>query len=318
MNLTASIVFFERIVGLLSSFWMKLPKHIMNAISAMFESISCDWPIPIGCPIAFSFGAAALTWSQRRRRLADRRSRGRAARRPGRARSCPRRRSTSSSSGCRSTPARSACTCRPSLSTSLDDRGVVDHLVLVRGHRVEVEEQVVPLLRRDLRGRARVEQAVVDVLDRDLDVVLLAPRLRPRVEPLVVGGHEVHPRERREVPGEPAALVLQRACERERRGRAGDADRRGARTRLLQELAPAERARARPCLRSSPSFRFGRLAERPAGEPGDEAVEERVVDQGQRDGRDQDRGHDPGPVVEVAADQVGRNADRQRAVRPSS
>ena len=63
MNLTASIVFFESSVGLLSSFWMKLPKHIMKAISAMFESSSCDWPIPIGWPIAFSFGAAALTWS---------------------------------------------------------------------------------------------------------------------------------------------------------------------------------------------------------------------------------------------------------------
>src|SRR6266852_4223087 len=56
------------------------------------------------------------------------------------------------------------------------------------------------------------------------------------------------------------------------------------------------------------------LAECPAGEPRDEAVQERVVDEGQRDARDQDRGHDPGPVVEVAADQIGRDADRQRAV----
>src|SRR5438067_7342390 len=64
MNLTASIVFFESSVGWFASFWMKLPKHIMNAIRAMFESSSCDCPIPIGWPAAFSFGAAALTWSQ--------------------------------------------------------------------------------------------------------------------------------------------------------------------------------------------------------------------------------------------------------------
>src|SRR5262245_32068790 len=56
------------------------------------------------------------------------------------------------------------------------------------------------------------------------------------------------------------------------------------------------------------------LSECPAGEPRDEAVQERVVDQRQRDRRNQDRGHDPRPVVEVPTDQVGRNADRQRAV----
>src|SRR5712691_4830969 len=42
-----------------------------------------------------------------------------------------------------------------------------------------------------------------------------------------------------------------------------------------------------------PSFR---LAERSAGEPRDEPIEERVVDQCQRDARDEDRAHDPGPV----------------------
>jgi hypothetical protein len=50
-------------VGRLWAFWMKLPKHIRNAIRAMFESSSCDWPMPIGCPAAFSLGAAARTWS---------------------------------------------------------------------------------------------------------------------------------------------------------------------------------------------------------------------------------------------------------------
>src|SRR5205085_3960903 len=59
---------------------------------------------------------------------------------------------------------------------------------------------------------------------------------------------------------------------------------------------------------------LGALSERTAREPRDEAVEERVVDEGQRDGGDQDRGHDPRPVVEVAADQVGGYADRERAV----
>src|SRR3954465_3180714 len=39
-----------------------------------------------------------------------------------------------------------------------------------------------------------------------------------------------------------------------------------------------------------------RLAECPSGEPGDEPVQKRVVDERQRDARDQDRGHDPGPV----------------------
>src|SRR5262249_27854638 len=58
-----------------------------------------------------------------------------------------------------------------------------------------------------------------------------------------------------------------------------------------------------------------RLTERSAGEPGDEAVEEDVVEEREWNARDQDRGHDPGPVEEIAADQVGRDPDRQRAVR---
>ena len=63
MNFTASIVFFVLSVGLLAVLWTNEPKHIMNASSAMFESSSCDCPIPIGWPIAFSFGAAFRTWS---------------------------------------------------------------------------------------------------------------------------------------------------------------------------------------------------------------------------------------------------------------
>src|ERR671930_925435 len=45
-------------------FWMNDPKHIISAISAMFESISFDMPMPMGCPIALSFGAALSTRSQ--------------------------------------------------------------------------------------------------------------------------------------------------------------------------------------------------------------------------------------------------------------
>src|SRR5581483_9100456 len=51
------------------------------------------------------------------------------------------------------------------------------------------------------------------------------------------------------------------------------------------------------------------LAECAAGEAGDETVEQHVVDERERDARDEDRRHDPGPVVFVTADQSGRNAD---------
>jgi hypothetical protein len=42
---------------------MNDPKHIIKAIRAMFESISFDIPIPIGWPLARSFGAAFSTLS---------------------------------------------------------------------------------------------------------------------------------------------------------------------------------------------------------------------------------------------------------------
>src|SRR5713226_465678 len=62
-----------------------------------------------------------------------------------------------------------------------------------------------------------------------------------------------------------------------------------------------------------PPFK-GRLAERSAGESGDEPIQERVVDEGQRNAWNQDRGHDPGPVEQVAADQIRRHADGESAV----
>ena len=51
-----------------------------------------------------------------------------------------------------------------------------------------------PLCAATSAAAALYEQGVVDVVDLDLDVVLLAPLLDVRVvEPLVVGGHEVRP-----------------------------------------------------------------------------------------------------------------------------
>src|SRR5581483_3061806 len=60
------------------------------------------------------------------------------------------------------------------------------------------------------------------------------------------------------------------------------------------------------------SFPFRRLAEGASRETGDEAVEERVVEQRERDAGDQDRSHDRGPVEQVAADHVGGDGRRER------
>src|SRR5262245_54499173 len=57
-----------------------------------------------------------------------------------------------------------------------------------------------------------------------------------------------------------------------------------------------------------------RSAEGSAGEPCDEAVEERVVEQRKRNAGDENRSHDRRPVEEVALDEVRRHADGQRAV----
>ncbi len=137
----------------------------------------------------------------------------------------------------------------------LDDRGVVDHLVLVGGHRVDGHEQVVPALGRHLGGGAGVEESVVDVLDADLDVVLLTPGLHPGVvEPVVVGRDEVDPLDDGEVPLQPAPLVLERPGERERGGGTCRADRGCAGACLLQQLPPAE-----ALLTHAPSFPSGML-----------------------------------------------------------
>src|SRR5690348_1161963 len=63
MKFTARTVFFVSSDGRLCSSWRNEPKHMRKAYSAMFESSSCDCPMPIGCPIFFSFGAALRTFS---------------------------------------------------------------------------------------------------------------------------------------------------------------------------------------------------------------------------------------------------------------
>jgi len=61
MKLSTLTVCFELITGCWFAFWMYDPKHCIMAMFAMFESSSFDMPMPIGCPFAFSFGAALRT-----------------------------------------------------------------------------------------------------------------------------------------------------------------------------------------------------------------------------------------------------------------
>src|SRR5581483_1869510 len=93
---------------------------------------------------------------------------------------------------------------------------------------------------------------------------------------------------------------------------------------------PTAKAPAAPRLSRSPRLRpprsvassasaifppFDRvLTERAAGESLDETVEERVVEQRQRDARDQRRRHQRLPEEDVAANQVVRNAGGERAL----
>src|SRR4029450_1286110 len=63
-----------------------------------------------------------------------------------------------------------------------------------------------------------------------------------------------------------------------------------------------------------PSFRDCALAEGTTRESLDEAVEERVVEQRERDARDQHRRHQRLPEEDVTADQLVRDAGRERAL----
>jgi hypothetical protein len=70
----------------------------------------------------------------------------------------------------------------------------VRDLVLVHRRRSEEQHQVMPLLRRNFRGCARLDQSEIDVVDDHLGVVLLSPFLGVSVvEPFVVSRHEVAP-----------------------------------------------------------------------------------------------------------------------------
>jgi hypothetical protein len=74
----------------------------------------------------------------------------------------------------------------------------------------------VSALRRDLGRPGAVEQGVVDVVDLDLDVVLLAPLLRVRVvEPCVVRGDEMNPRHDPQITRELLVLEPERPVEAE-------------------------------------------------------------------------------------------------------
>ncbi len=122
----------------------------------------------------------------------------------------------------------------------LDDLLVVDHLVLVLRGRRQVEEQVVTLSRCCFRRHSRRKQRVEDVVDLHLDVVRLAPRLRPRaVEPRVVRRNEVRPLDDRQITLEVSALEPQRTveaeCLRSRRPEVPGCQR--ARSRLPEQLA---------------------------------------------------------------------------------
>src|SRR6188472_2885047 len=63
-----------------------------------------------------------------------------------------------------------------------------------------------------------------------------------------------------------------------------------------------------------PSFRLDSLPECSSCEPFDEAVEKHVVEQRQRDGRDEYRSHERLPKEDIAADQVVRNSGRDGAL----
>ena len=134
---------------------------------------------------------------------------------------------------------------RPDRALDLaDDRRVVDHLVLVSRRRREEAEDVVSALSLRLGGGQRREQRVGLEVDGDLDVVLLAPGLRPRPEPRVVPRHEVRPLHDRQVAASQRPLIPQRAGERGR-CRAADRDRSGCHAGAPQQLRPRQALCAR-------------------------------------------------------------------------
>jgi hypothetical protein len=77
----------------------------------------------------------------------------------------------------------------------------VDHVLLERRGQAEEHVDVVAGLRGDLGGRPRHHVGEPDVIHGDLDALLAAPLLGPRIEPLVVGRNEMAPLEDLELAG---------------------------------------------------------------------------------------------------------------------
>ncbi len=71
----------------------------------------------------------------------------------------------------------------------------VDHVLLERAGETDEHVHVVPGLGRHLRGGPRHHVREAHVVHRHLHPVLGPPVLRPRVEPFVVGGDEMGPRQ---------------------------------------------------------------------------------------------------------------------------
>ena len=66
-------------------------------------------------------------------------------------------------------------------------------MFLERGRQAQEHMHVMTRLRGHLGRGARHHIGEADVVHRNVDTALGAPLLRPRIEPLVVGGHEVAP-----------------------------------------------------------------------------------------------------------------------------
>src|SRR5437867_4305695 len=85
-------------------------------------------------------------------------------------------------------------------------------------------------------------------------------------------------------------------------------------SRSSRVTAEPGRTGSSPTCDTGTSFRLDSLAERASCKAFDEAIEEGVVEQRERDRRDQRRGHERLPEEDVAANQVVRDARGHRAL----
>src|SRR5215207_10648390 len=147
------------------------------------------------------------------------------------------------------------------------------------------------------------------MVDEDLGVVGPPPGLDVVVvEPAVVRRHEVTPLHDPQLPGQLPAAVLRNGGDGLLDACAAVYEHDRAQTCFAEEVAPCELVHVRSDGNAGlvvvhslppsygtvnlPTFEARASTERTTGEPGDEAVEERVVEQGQRDARDQRGGHE--------------------------